>query len=100
VADRVLKLQEKEERVDLTLDHELEALASHESNLNSREATLEAGQKSLEETRTEVLGHELTAGIRDQRLNSRVVELASREKRLAERRLQELATTQRMLEEL
>jgi hypothetical protein len=80
---------------------------SHESNLNSREATLAAERKNLEETRTVVLACELATGIRDVRLNSREKELADREKRLteseqqlAERQLQELATARSRLEEL
>jgi uncharacterized protein (DUF3084 family) len=80
---------------------------SHESNLNSREATLAAERKNLEETRTVVLARELATGIRDVCLNSREKELADREKRLAEseqqlaeRQLQELATARSRLEEL
>jgi hypothetical protein len=41
--------------------------------------------KDLEETRTRVLARELTADIRDMRLNSREEELADREKWLVER---------------
>jgi hypothetical protein len=76
---------EMEDTVDRKLEHELEVISSHEADLNTREATLETSQKSLEETRTEILGCELTADIRDACLNSREEELADMEKRLAER---------------
>jgi hypothetical protein len=57
-------------------------------------------RKDLEETHTVVLARELTTDIRDVRLNSREEELADKEKRLAERQLQELTTTRSRLEEL
>jgi hypothetical protein len=59
----------------------------------SREATVAAERKDLEETRTKVLAHELTIDIRDSGLNSREEELAGRQ-------LQELATARSRLEEL
>jgi hypothetical protein len=82
------------------LDLELEVLATHESGLSSHEATLAVEQKDLEETRIRILARVLAADIRDVRLNSREEELVDREKRLAERLLQELATAHRSLEEL
>jgi hypothetical protein len=85
VAEQELKLWEKEEKGNLRLEHELEALASCESDLNNREATLAAERKDLEETHTGALAHELTAIITDLRLNSREEELGDREKRLVER---------------
>jgi hypothetical protein len=57
-------------------------------------------RKDLEESRAGVLARELTANIWGVHLNSREEELADREKRLAERQLQELATARRRLEEL
>jgi hypothetical protein len=54
VADRELKLQEREEQDDLRLERELEALTSRESDLSSRKATLAAERKDLEETRAGV----------------------------------------------
>jgi hypothetical protein len=57
MADRELKLQEREEQDNLRLDPELEALASCESKLNSHEASVEVERKSLVETHVEVLGH-------------------------------------------
>jgi hypothetical protein len=85
VAEQELKLWEKEEKGNLRLEHELEALTSCESDLNNREATLAAERKDLEETHTGVLAHELTAIITDLRLNSREEELGDREKRLVKR---------------
>jgi hypothetical protein len=85
VADWELKLPEREEQDDLRLECELEVLASHESNLSSREATLAAEWKDLKGTRVGVLARELAADIRDVRLNSREEELGDREKRLVER---------------
>jgi hypothetical protein len=55
----------------LELKHELKALTSHKYDLNSREATLAAEQKGVEETRTGVLACELTTDIKDMQLNSR-----------------------------
>jgi hypothetical protein len=54
---------------------------AHESELSTHEATLAAGQKELEEARTQVLACELTADVKDMRLNSREEELVDREKR-------------------
>jgi hypothetical protein len=107
VVDQELKLQEREEQDDRGLECEQAALASHESNISSREATQAAEWKNLEETRARVLAHELTADNRDMRLNSREEEMANKEKWLAEREMQpverqpqELATTRNRLEEL
>jgi uncharacterized protein (DUF3084 family) len=74
-------------------DRELEALATREFDLSSREATLAVGRKDLEETHIKILARELTADIRDMRLNSR-------EEELVESQLQELATAHRKLEGL
>jgi hypothetical protein len=79
---------------------ELEALATHDSDLSSCEATLVVEQKDLEVTHARILTRELTADIRDVRLNSREAELADSEKWLVERQLEELATTSERLEEL
>jgi hypothetical protein len=104
VAEQELKLQQMEEQDDLKLECELEALAFHESDLYSCEATLVAERKGLEETFPRVL---LAADIRDVCVNSRVEELVDREKRLIERekklaetQLQELATARSRLKEL
>jgi ADP-heptose:LPS heptosyltransferase len=94
------KLKEREGYDDLKLDHELEALATHESSLDSREATLEIEWKNLEDAHLKVMARELTANIKESNLNTNVVELANREKRLAERQMQELATAQKRLVKL
>jgi uncharacterized protein (DUF3084 family) len=75
-------------------------LASHESELNSHEATLAVEQKELEGAHAGVLAHELTAEVRDGHLNSREEEMADREKRQMERQLQEMANAHKRLEEL
>jgi hypothetical protein len=83
------RLQEREGLVDIKLGRELEALAIHESNLDSREATLEAEEKVLEDAHLMVTACELAADVREANLNNREAELAKWEKRLAERQLQE-----------
>jgi hypothetical protein len=72
---------------------------THESDLSNREATLAVEQKDQDETRVRILSCELTANIRGMRLNSREEELEDREKWLAKRQLQELATSHGRLEE-
>jgi hypothetical protein len=81
VAEQELKLWEKEEQGDLSLERELEALTS-------REATIAVEWKDLEETHAVVLSRELATDIRDSGLNFREEELADREKRLVEREQQ------------
>jgi hypothetical protein len=76
------RLQEREGLVDIKLGRELEALAIHESNLDSHEATLEVEEKVLEDAHLMVTTCELAADVRE-------AELAKWEKRLAERQLQE-----------
>jgi hypothetical protein len=63
------------------------------SSLDSHKATLEAGQKALEDAHLMVMACELTADIRETDLDTRAVELAEREKQLAKRQMQELAAT-------
>jgi hypothetical protein len=41
------RLQEREELHDIKLSRELKVVATHESNLNSREVALEVKQKAL-----------------------------------------------------
>jgi hypothetical protein len=89
-AEQELKRLEREERDDLRLEHELEALASCE-------ATIAAKRKDLEETRAMVLARELATDNRDSGLNSREEELDDREKRLVEREQQLMG---RQLQEL
>jgi hypothetical protein len=81
------RLQEREGLDDIKLGRELEALATHESNLDDREAILEAEQKALEDARLTVMAQELAADIREPDLDTRVAELANREKWLVERQM-------------
>jgi hypothetical protein len=78
------KWQEREALDDLRLEHELASLATHESSLQSYEATLTAKQKDFEDAHASVLARELAADIREDTLDSKAVEVADRERRLAE----------------
>jgi hypothetical protein len=73
-------LWDKDEVFNRRLDRELEGIASHETDLDSHEATLAGEHESLEMTRSEVLAHDLAADIKDERLNSWAMELMDREK--------------------
>jgi hypothetical protein len=77
--------EEREGLDDIKFGRELETLTTHESSLNRREATLEAGQKDLKDARLTVTTHELAANIKGTDLDTRAVGLAEREKLLAER---------------
>jgi hypothetical protein len=87
------RLQEREGLDDIKLGRELEAFAT-------REATLEAEQKALEDARLTVIAKELATDVKEADLDTRVVKLANREKRLVERHTQEMAAAQKRLEEL
>jgi hypothetical protein len=82
------KLQEWEALDDLRLEHELTGLATEESSLERREAALS------------VLAHELAADTREWALETRAVEVADRERLLAEQQMQELVAAQKQLEDL
>jgi hypothetical protein len=73
---------------------------THESSLESHEVALAVEQKDFEDARASVLAHELAADVREDALDTRVVEVVDRERRLAEQQMQELATAQKMLEDL
>jgi hypothetical protein len=94
------KLQEREGLDDIKFDHELEALATCESSLDSHEATLEAEWKALEDAHLNVTARELVIDVRERNLNTKAVELMDREKWLAERQMRELTVAQKRLEEL
>jgi hypothetical protein len=94
------KLQEQEALDDLRLERELAGLVTHESSLESHEATLTSEQKDFEDARASVLARKLATDIRESALDSRVPEVADREKRLAEQQMQELTATQKRLEDL
>jgi hypothetical protein len=61
---------------------------------------LTATCESSLDSRLMVTARELAADVTETNLNTRAAELAEREKRLAERQLQELVTAQKRLEEL
>jgi hypothetical protein len=94
------KLQEREVLDDLRLERELAGLATHESSLESREATLVAKQKDFEDSCASVLARELAADIKESALDTRAAEVADREKWLVEQQMQELAAAQKRLEDL
>jgi hypothetical protein len=79
------KLQGREGLDNIKLEHKLEALATYESSLDSHEAALGIEWKALEDAYLEVTTHELVADIKECNLNTKVAELANREKWLAER---------------
>jgi hypothetical protein len=54
-------LQEREALDDLRMECELAGLATHESSLESREATLTAEQKDFRDARASILVRELAA---------------------------------------
>jgi hypothetical protein len=78
------KLQEREALDDIRLDRELAGLATHESILESCEAALTAEQKNFGDAHASILARELAADVREDALQTRVVEVADRERRLAE----------------
>jgi hypothetical protein len=80
------RLQEREGLDDIKLGREFEALATRDSSLDSHEATLEVGQKALEDACHTITAHELAADIRETNLDFRVAELVKKENRLAEKR--------------
>jgi mannose/fructose/N-acetylgalactosamine-specific phosphotransferase system component IIB len=93
VAEREQAVHEKEEEIAGMLDREGNELLSRETNLNTREASLEADQKSLADLHVDVLAHELTTDLKANHLEFRENELADREKQLAVTQPVELAAT-------
>jgi hypothetical protein len=85
VEDLEQRLHEREGLDDIKLDRKLEALATHEFSLDSHEATLEVGQKALEDACLTVMARELSADVWETNLDTKATELAEREKWLAER---------------
>jgi hypothetical protein len=94
------KLVETEALDDLRLERELAGLATNESSMESHEATLAAKEKDFEDACASVLAHELAVDINESALDIRAVKVVDREKWLAEQQMQELATTQKRLEDL
>jgi hypothetical protein len=93
-------LQEREELNDITLRRELEVLSTRETSLDRHEANLEREQKALEDVRAQILARELDADTRDTVLRDQEAQLATRERQLVERQMQELVVAQKGLEDL
>jgi hypothetical protein len=94
------QLQEQEELDDITLRHELEVQSTHETSLDHREADLERERKALEDVCAQILAHELNTDSRETGLRDQEARLVARERQLVERQMQELAITQKGLEDL
>jgi hypothetical protein len=85
VEELEVKPLEREELDDLTLNYELNGLATHKPTLDRREATHEMEQMALEDARLNVLTRELAAEAREAGLRVQEAGLAVRERQLAER---------------
>jgi hypothetical protein len=72
----------------------------NEASLKRLEADLEREWKALEDAHAQILAHELDADRRETGLRDQEARLAARERQLAERQMQELAVTQKGLEDL
>jgi hypothetical protein len=59
------RLLEREELDGITLRRELEALGTHESGLDRREAELDREREGLKDARVQILAHELDADARE-----------------------------------
>jgi DNA repair exonuclease SbcCD ATPase subunit len=94
------RLLEREELDEITLRRELEALGTRESGLDRRKAELDREREGLKDARVQILARELDADAREAGLRDQEARLAARERQLAERQMQELAVTQKGLEDL
>jgi uncharacterized protein (DUF3084 family) len=94
------RLLEQEELDEIMLRRELEALGTHESCLDRREAELDREREGLKDAHVQILARELDADAREAGLRDQEARLAARERQLAERQMQELAVTQKGLEDL
>jgi hypothetical protein len=94
------QLLEREELGEITLRRELEALGTHESVLDRREAELDREHEGLKDARVQILARELDADAQEAGLRDQEARLAARERQLAERQMQELAVTRKGLEDL
>jgi hypothetical protein len=68
----------------LRLERELVGLTTRESGLERREVALAAEKRDFEDTRASVLARELVADTRECALETRVVEVADRERLLVD----------------
>jgi hypothetical protein len=94
------QLLEREELDDITLRRELEALSTHESSLDRRQAKLDREHEGPEDARVQILARELDADAQEAGLRDQEARLVARERQLAERQMQELAITRKGLEDL
>jgi hypothetical protein len=78
------KLQEREALDNLRLERELIGLATRESSLESRKASLMAEQRDFKDTSASVLARKLAADVREATLETRATEVPDRERRLTE----------------
>jgi predicted transcriptional regulator len=100
VEELEVKLLEREELDVLTLNRELDGLATRESTPDHRKATLEMERMALEDARLNVLTRELAVEAREAGLRFQEAGLAVRERQLVERLMQELTIAQKRLEDL
>jgi hypothetical protein len=100
VVEQEQELQERKKEVTGMLERGRDELLSREADLNTREATLEAEQNRMRELLMDLLARELAANLQANHLAFREKKLVDKEKRLAEKQLQELATACKRLEEL
>jgi hypothetical protein len=94
------QLLEREELGEIALCRELEALGTHESSLDRREAELDREREGLKDACVQILARELNADAREAGLRDQEARLAARERQLAERQMQELAVARKGLEDL
>jgi hypothetical protein len=69
-------------------------------NLALRDLRLLSWSRDFEDTRASILAHELAADTKECALETTVAEVADRERLLAEQQMQELAATQKWLDDL
>jgi hypothetical protein len=94
------QLLEREELYDITLRRELEALSTHESSLDRRQAELDREREGLEDARVQILARGLDAEAQEAGLRDQEARLVAREWQLAERQMQELAVARKGREDL
>jgi hypothetical protein len=81
----------------ITLRRELEALSTHESGPERREAELDREREAFKDARVQILARELDAEAREAGLRDQEARLAARERQQAERQMQELAVARKGL---
>jgi hypothetical protein len=74
------QLLEREELDDIMLRRELEALSTHESSPDRRQAELDREREGLEDARVQILARELDADAREAGLRDQEAKLVARER--------------------